>query len=89
VLRADGTVSRVLTELGLDSADLRLALVEAGQGRIGSIGDQVRLICSTFDPRHGTYTLAVSRLLAGASAATLLLMAGGIGLLVRAGRRTT
>jgi protein SCO1/2 len=87
VLTADGKVSRVLTELGLTAQDLRLALVEAGHGRIGSFGDQVRLLCSTFDPRHGTYTLAISRLLAGASGVTLVLLAGGIGLLWRADRR--
>jgi len=87
VLTADGKVSRVLTELGLSAQDLRLALVEAGQGRIGSLADQVRLLCSTFDPRRGTYTLAISRLLAGASGATIVLLAGGIGLLWRADRR--
>jgi protein SCO1/2 len=87
VLTGDGKVSRVLTGLGLSAADLRLALVEAGQGRIGSFGDQVRLLCSTFDPRHGTYTLAISRLLAGASGVTVVLLAGCIGLLWRADRR--
>jgi len=87
VLTPDGKVSRVLTELGLTAPDLRLALVEAGQGRIGSFTDRVRLLCSTFDPRHGTYTLAISRLLAGASGVTVLLLVGGIGLLWRADRR--
>jgi len=87
VLTPDGKVSRVLTELGLDARDLRLALVEAGQGRIGSLGDRVRLLCSAFDPQHGIYTLAISRLLAGASGVTVLLLIGGIGLLWRADRK--
>ena len=46
VLRADGRVSQVLTGLGLSPGDMRLALVEAGEGRVGTIGDQVRLLCS-------------------------------------------
>ena len=37
MLRADGRVTRVLTGLGLSGADMRLALVEAGEGRIGTI----------------------------------------------------
>ena len=86
VLRADGKVSRVLTELGLTPQDLRLALIEASEGRIGTLGDQVRLICSAFDPRTGGYTLAISRVLAGAGGVTVLLLVGGIVLLSRAGR---
>jgi protein SCO1/2 len=88
VLRADGRVSRVINEIGFSAQDLRLALIEASEGRIGTLGDQVRLICSTFDPLHGTYNLAISRLLAGAGATTILLLAGGIGLLLRFERRT-
>jgi protein SCO1/2 len=87
VLRRDGKVSRVINEIGFSAQDLRLALIEAGEGRIGTLGDQVRLICSTFDPQRGTYNLAVSRLLAGAGATTILLLAGSIGLLLRFERR--
>ena len=86
-LRADGKVSRVLTELGLSGEDMRLALVEAGEGRIGTLGDLVRLLCSAFDPAHGTYNVMVSRLLFGTGLATILLLTGGIGLLALSGRR--
>jgi len=87
VLRADGRVSRVLTGLGLSPADMRLALVDASQGRIGTLGDQVRLLCSGFDPAHGTYNLMVSRVLAATGLATMLSLAGGIGLVILLGRR--
>jgi protein SCO1/2 len=87
VLRADGHVSRVLTGLGLSPADMRLALVEAGRGQIGTFGDQVRLLCSGFDPAHGAYNLMISRLLAGGAIATILMLGGGIGLLMLTGRR--
>jgi protein SCO1/2 len=89
VLRADGHVSRVLTGLGLSGSDMRLALVEAGQGRIGTLGDQVRLLCSGFDPAHGAYNLAVSRILGTVALATILMLGGGIALLALAGRRRT
>jgi protein SCO1/2 len=87
VLTADGHVARVLTGLGLSGADMRLALVEASQGKIGTFRDQVRLLCSAFDPTHGQYNAAVSRLLAFAGGTTILALGGGIGLLALAGRR--
>ena len=87
VLRADGQVSRVLTGLGLSGGDMRLALVEAGEGRIGTLGDQVRLLCSGFDPAHGVYNVAVSRVLAATGFATMLALGGLIGALLWVGRR--
>jgi protein SCO1/2 len=87
VLRADGRVSQVLTGLGLSPGDMRLALVEASQGRVGTLGDQVRLLCSGFDPARGTYNLLISRVLAATGFATILAIGGGIGLLILAGRR--
>lgn len=88
VLRADRRVSRVLTGVGLSGADMRLALVEAGQGKIGNLSDQVRLLCSAFDPVQGTYTPMISRTLEIASTVTLVLLAGGIGLLALSNRRS-
>jgi protein SCO1/2 len=87
VLRADGRVSRVLTGLGLSGGDMRLALVEAGEGRIGTLGDQVRLLCSGFDPAHGVYNVAVSRVLAATGFTTMLALGGLIGALLWVGRR--
>ncbi len=88
ILRADHHVSRVLTGVGLSGADMRLALVEAGQGKIGNLSDQVRLLCSAFDPRQGTYTPLIGRTLQIASTATLVLLAGGIGFLAFSHRRS-
>ena len=87
VLTADGRVARTLSALGIGADDLRLALVEAGEGRIGTIADDVRLLCSGFDPEHGMYNLAISRILAAASLTTLLLLGGGIGLMILLERR--
>ena len=53
VLTGDGRVSRVLAGLDGSVHDLRLALVEAGGGRVGTIADQVRLLCYGFDPVRG------------------------------------
>jgi protein SCO1/2 len=87
VLRADGAVARVLTGIGLSGEDMRLALVEAGEGRIGTFRDQIRLLCSSFDPTHGAYNVMVSRMLAATGLITMLALGGGIGALLLMGRR--
>ncbi|MGH9410873.1 MAG: SCO family protein [Vicinamibacterales bacterium] len=53
-----GIVARYF--LGLDYAprDLRLALVEASNNTLGSIGDQVLLLCYQYDPMTGKYGAA-------------------------------
>jgi len=54
-----GVVSRYL--LGIDFAprDLRLALVEASNNVLGSVVDQVLLLCYHYDPATGKYGAAV------------------------------
>ncbi|HET9716449.1 MAG TPA: SCO family protein [Pseudolabrys sp.] len=59
VLTTEGTVSRVLSGVGITGNDMRLALTEASGGRIGTLGDRVRVLCSHFDPRRGTYDLVI------------------------------
>lgn len=75
VLGKDGRIVRVLSGLGLSGPDLRLALVDAGRGKVGSVFDQIRLRCFGFDPARGIYTASISRMLtiAGVSSAVLLL----------------
>src|SRR5262249_51957179 len=51
-----GRIGRVLSPLGIDGADLRLALVDAGQGHVGSVADRIRLLCYGFDAAKGIYT---------------------------------
>jgi len=79
VLTRDGYVARVLSGLGISGNDFRLALVEAGQGRIGTFADRIRLLCYAFDPSIGVYTSSIYRALALASAFNIALLAAGIG----------
>jgi protein SCO1/2 len=83
VLTGDGRVTRVLSGLGISPNDFRLALVEAGQGRIGTFRDQVRLLCYGFDPTTGIYTVSIYRALAISSALAVVVLAAGIGWLSR------
>ena len=70
-----GRVTRVLSGLALDGAELRMALVEAGEGRVGSLGDRLRLFCYGFDPVRGVYTEKITLWLELAAIFTLFGMA--------------
>ncbi|MGY3604182.1 MULTISPECIES: SCO family protein [unclassified Bradyrhizobium] len=83
VVTPDGRVVRGLSALALDAASLRLALVDAGRGQVGSVADHIGLICYGFDPVSGTYTLAVGRLLAGTALMTIIGLAALILVLLR------
>lgn len=72
VLTREGRVSRVLSSLALNPQDLRLALVEAGEGHSGSLGDRLTLLCYGFDAMHGVYAPVIGRALQVCAAATIL-----------------
>ena len=55
VLTPEGRVSRYLYVFEPTPRDLRLALVEAADGKIGGITDQILLLCFHWDPTTGTY----------------------------------
>jgi len=89
VLSANGHVVRILNGIGLTGGQVRLALVEASAGKIGTFRDQVRLLCSGFDPAHGAYNLVIWRVLKFAALVTVIVMGLGIGALVLADRQRT
>lgn len=59
ILTPDGKVSQYFTGIDFSAWDVRLALIEASQGGVGSAIDHVLLYCFRFDPSKGKYTLAV------------------------------
>lgn len=88
IVDASGRVRRLLSPLGLDGADLRLALVDAADGAIGGLADQIHLLCYGYDPVKGIYTERITTLLGYAAGATLLIMAaGGFAMIMRERRR--
>jgi protein SCO1/2 len=80
IVTPDGRLSRYFMGISYPARDVRLALVEASAGKIGSVTDQLLLLCFRYDPAAGRYTLAVWTLLRTASAVTvvglILLVAG-------------
>lgn len=59
----DGQVSRYLYGIEFDPQTLRLSLVEAAAGKVGSPLDQVLLFCFHYNASEGRYALAASGLM--------------------------
>jgi protein SCO1/2 len=83
VLTPKGKISRYFYGIQYPSRDLRLGLVEASEGKIGTPVDQVLLFCYHYDASTGKYGLLISRLIQAAAAATVLAIAGLILVLYR------
>ena len=62
VLTPDGQIARYLFGVEYAPRDLRLALVEAGGGKIGTPIDAVFLACYRYDPTTGRYSAAIMRI---------------------------
>lgn len=59
VLTPDGTVARYFYGVEYPPRDVRLALVEAADEKIGSPVDEVFLYCFRYDPETGRYSAAI------------------------------
>jgi len=79
VLTPDGKAAQYFYGVGFVDRDLRLALVQSSQNKLGSIADQILLFCCTYDPGTGKYQTIISRMLKLAAAITILAI--GLGLL--------
>jgi protein SCO1/2 len=80
VLTSVGTLSRYLFGVEFSSRDLQLAFVEAADNRIGGLSEQLMLFCYRYDPTTGKYSASVIALVRLGGIATILFLAGYIGL---------
>jgi protein SCO1/2 len=72
----DGRLSRYLYGVAFAPQTLRLGLVEASEGRIGTTLDQILLFCFHYDSETGRYGLAARRLMTAAGALTAIVLGG-------------
>jgi protein SCO1/2 len=63
VLTPDGVIARYLYGVEPPPRDLKLALLEAAGGKIGSFGDKILLRCFHYDPATRRYGLFIARFL--------------------------
>jgi protein SCO1/2 len=87
LINASGRIARYPDPLALDPLDLRLSLTDAGQGKVGSLGDRVLLLCYGWDAATGVYTPIIERIILGLGFATMAVVGGGLAYLFRRERR--
>src|SRR5438067_12859337 len=83
VATPEGKMSRYFYGINYVPPDLRMALVEASQHKIGSPVDYVLLFCFHYDATQGKYTLAIINVLKIAAALTVCVLGGLVYLLMR------
>lgn len=78
VATPDGKISRYFAGIRFDRRDVRLALIEASDERVGSLTEQVWLLCSHYDPVAGRYSLTVMTIVRIVGVGTLGLLVAGV-----------
>jgi protein SCO1/2 len=79
----EGRISRYLYGVMYDVKTLRLSLVEAGEGKIGSPLDQILLFCYHYDAEAGSYAANAQNLMRASALLTLLAVSGFLAVLWR------
>lgn len=81
-LTPDGRLSRYMNNVVFEPRDMRLALVEASEGAIGSPMDKFLLfMCYHYDPLKGSYAASAVKIMRLGGVVTLIVLATGLGIL--------
>jgi protein SCO1/2 len=72
VLTPEGRLSKYFYGVEYSVRDLRLGLVDAGQGKIGSVVEQVLLFCFHYDVTTGKYSLVIMNIMRAGGVLTVL-----------------
>lgn len=86
LLTPDRHIAEYFYGVDFSPRDLRLGLVQAGQGKIGNLTDSVLLYCYHYDPRAGKYGAVISNVLKIGGVATILILGGCVFVMYRADR---
>ncbi len=83
VATPDGRLSKYFSGIEYQPRDLRLAMVDASNHRIGSVSDLFLLYCCSYNPSAGRYTVSILRVLSLAAIVMLIIVGGILFLLTR------
>ena len=83
LITPDGRISRYMYGTKFESSDLRMGLLEASQGNIGTTIDRFILWCHIYDANARGYVLQARRIMSIGGAVTVLFLAIGLGVLWR------
>src|SRR5215469_975529 len=78
VLTPDGRISRYFYGVEYPGRVVRLGLVDASAGKIGSPIDHVLLFCYHYDPSSATYSASILKIIRLGGVLTILCIVGGI-----------
>jgi protein SCO1/2 len=87
VLTPDGRTSRYFYGFEYKPRDLRLAIVEASQGKVGTAVDQFLLLCFHYDPATGKYSRNAMMFARAGGVTTMLVLGGAIIAMIRKERK--
>jgi protein SCO1 len=85
IVTPDGKIAQYYYGVEYPPKDLRLGLVEASQGRIGNVVDELLLYCYHYDPAQGKYSATILRVLRLAGIVTMLSLGTLIFVMIRRG----
>lgn len=88
ILTPPGVLARYMFGVEYAPRDLRLALVEAAHGSIGTPIDQLLLYCYHYDPQTGKYGLVIMNVVRLAGLLTVLSLGALMGVMLWRERRT-
>jgi protein SCO1 len=83
VATPDGRMSKYFSGIEFAPRDLRLAMVDASNHKIGTAADLFLLYCCNYNASSGRYTVSILRVLSIAACFTILVILGMIYLLTR------
>lgn len=78
ITTADGTLARYLYGIDYAPKDLKFALMESAENKVGNPAEQLLLYCYHYDPSTGKYGLSILRIMRVGGIATVL----GLGAMV-------
>ncbi|MFO0783294.1 MAG: SCO family protein [Phycisphaerales bacterium] len=81
LITPDGRLSRTLYGVRYEPETLRMGLLEASEGRIGTAMDRFILWCHVYDPNSGGYVLMAMHIMQLGGLLTIALMGGTLGYL--------
>jgi protein SCO1/2 len=89
IATADGHLSKYLYGIEYAPREIRMALVDASDGKIGTPVDRVLLYCYHYDPKTGKYGLVVLNVIRLAGLVTVVVLGSFVAVMASRERRRT
>ncbi|MDR3402360.1 MAG: SCO family protein [Chthoniobacter sp.] len=74
VVTPQGKISRYFLGIEYPPKDVRVALLDASESKVGALANRLLLLCFHYDPHTGRYSLLISRVIQLAGMGTVLVL---------------